>query len=98
VIGAILHAIATPVVVGPVNVVAPGPTTNAEFTRCLSRALDRPAWFPVPAAAIRLLFGEMGQELLLSSTRVLPARLRETGFRFQDQELEGTLRELLARA
>jgi uncharacterized protein (TIGR01777 family) len=97
VIGAILHAIATPALVGPVNVVAPGPTTNAEFTRCLSRALGRPAWFPVPAAAIRLLFGEMGQELLLSSTRVLPARLRETGFRFQDQELEGTLRELLAR-
>jgi len=98
VVGAILHAIATPGLAGPVNVVAPGPVTNAEFTRCLSRALGRPAWIPVPATAIRLLFGEMGQELLLSSTRVLPARLRETGYRFQDSELERTLRELLARA
>jgi uncharacterized protein len=98
VVGAILHAIATPNLEGSVNVVAPGPVTNAEFTRCLSRALGRPAWIPVPATAIRLLLGEMGQELLLSSTRVLPARLRETGYRFQDSELESTLRELLARA
>jgi len=97
VVGAILHAIATPALQGPVNVVAPGPVTNAEFTHALGRALGRPARIPVPATAIRLLFGEMGEELLLSSARVLPARLRETGYRFQDQELERTLRELLAR-
>src|SRR6185503_7841354 len=60
---------------GPVNVVAPRPVTNAEFTRTLGRVLGRPTLFPMPAFAARLAFGEMADELLLSSTRVEPARL-----------------------
>jgi uncharacterized protein len=94
-VGAIEHALIVESVSGAVNAVAPGAVTNAEWTRILGRALERPAVFPVPAAAIRLLFGEMGEELLLFSTRVLPARLKSTGFRFQHPELEGALRDLL---
>lgn len=67
---------------GPVNAVAPAPVTNADFTRALARALHRPALLPAPAFAIRALLGEMGQELLLASTRVLPRRLEAAGFRF----------------
>jgi uncharacterized protein (TIGR01777 family) len=72
-----------------VNVVAPNPVTNAEFTRELGRALHRPAFLPAPAFALRLAFGEMADAALLASTRVLPKRLEEKGFRFVD----GTLGE-----
>ena len=61
---------------GPVNVVAPGVVTNGAFTRALGRALGRPAWLPVPALALRALFGEMAEGALLASARVTPARLQ----------------------
>ena len=77
---------------GPVNAVAPGPVSNAEFTRILARVLRRPALAPVPAAIVRLAFGEMGKELLLASTRVLPRRLEGTGFDFLRPDLETALR------
>ncbi|MBM4061776.1 MAG: TIGR01777 family protein [Planctomycetes bacterium] len=67
---------------GPVLAVAPEPVTNREFTQALARALRRPAWLPVPAFALRLLFGRMADELLLASQRAVPARLLETGFCF----------------
>ena len=70
-----------------VNVVAPHPVTNAEFTRELGRALHRPAFLPAPAFALRLAFGEMADAALLASTRVLPKRLEEKGFRFEDATL-----------
>jgi NAD dependent epimerase/dehydratase family enzyme len=70
-----------------VNVVAPNPVTNAEFTRELGRALHRPAFLPAPALALRLAFGEMADAALLASTRVLPRRLQEMGFRFEDATL-----------
>jgi len=70
-----------------VNVVAPNPATNAEFTRELGRALHRPAVLPAPAFALRLAFGEMADAALLASTRVLPKRLEEMGFRFEDATL-----------
>lgn len=70
-----------------VNVVAPHPVTNAEFTRELGRALHRPAFLPAPALALRLAFGEMADAALLASTRVLPRRLEEMGFRFEDATL-----------
>lgn len=69
---------------GPVNVTAPEPVTNADFSRALGAALHRPAKVPLPAFAARLAFGEMADELLLSSTRALPAKLKECGFRFDD--------------
>ena len=96
-IGVVLHALATPDLSGPVNVVAPGVVTNREFASTLGRVLSRPAVLPMPAFAVRLLFGEMGDELLLASTRVEPRRLRESGYVFRFPELEGALRHLLGR-
>lgn len=80
---------------GPVNLVSRKPVTNREFTRALASALHRPAFFPLPAPAARIMFGEMADALLLSSTRVLPARLQAAGYQFKDQGLEATLKSLL---
>jgi uncharacterized protein (TIGR01777 family) len=80
---------------GPVNIVAPNPVSNAEFTRALGRALRRPAVLPVPEMAIRLLFGEMGRELLLASVRAKPACLEQWGFRFARPEIGGALVSVL---
>jgi hypothetical protein len=80
---------------GPFNATAPGAVTNAEFTRQLGAALGRPAVLPVPALALRLLFGEMAQEALLASLRVGPTRLLASGFVFRDPELGAALRRLL---
>ena len=82
---------------GPINAVAPQPVTNAELTRVLARVLRRPALLPVPAALIRMLIGEMGQALLLSSTRVVPRRLEAAGFRFRHPELGAALAAELER-
>ena len=95
VVGAIQHALATDALWGPVNTVAPHPVTNAEFTRTLGRVLGRPTIFPMPAFAARLAFGEMANDLLLSSQRVQPLKLQNSGFQFRHPELEGALRELL---
>jgi uncharacterized protein (TIGR01777 family) len=80
---------------GVLNAVAPEPVTNAEFTRVLARVLHRPALFPVPAAALELLFGEMARETILASARVMPARLLEQGFPFRFSVLEAALRHEL---
>ncbi len=82
---------------GPVNAVAPAPIANREFTRVLGRVLGRPTLVPLPALAVRLLLGEMGQALLLDSARVLPQRLERAGFRFRHPGLETALRAALAR-
>jgi len=81
---------------GPVNAVAPHPVTNAEFTATLGRVLRRPAVIPVPAVALRALFGEMAGLTMLASQRVHPARLENAGFRFDDTSLEGALRRELS--
>lgn len=80
----------SPRAVGAYNGSAPNPVTNAEFTRALGRALGRPTILPMPAAALKLLFGEMS-ELLLTSDRMLPQRLLREGFRFDHAHLEGAL-------
>ncbi len=98
VIGAIHHAIVTESVVGPMNVVAPRAVTNYEFTKTLGRVLSRPAIFPLPAFAARLVLGEMADELLLASARIEPARLVATGYKFRHTELEKALRELLGKS
>jgi uncharacterized protein (TIGR01777 family) len=92
---AILHAIRTESLKGPVNAVAPSPITNAVFTKALGAALQRPTVIPVPGFAARLAFGEMADALLLASTRVLPARLLSSGFFFQDREIELTLKRIV---
>ncbi|HSA58968.1 MAG TPA: TIGR01777 family oxidoreductase [bacterium] len=93
--GAILHALNTPSLKGPVNTVAPQPSTNAEFTRTLGRVLRRPTVLPVPAFAARLALGEMADALLLASARVVPARLTASGYSFRHADLETALRDLL---
>ncbi|HXW56954.1 MAG TPA: TIGR01777 family oxidoreductase [Candidatus Cybelea sp.] len=76
---------------GPINIVAPNPVQNSKFTRVLARALRRPALFPAPAFMLRLALGEMADELLLTSQRVEPGKLKETGFPFQFPELQSAL-------
>ena len=94
--GAVHHALMSDSLDGQVNAVAPHPVTNREFTKALGRVLSRPTILPVPAFAARLALGEMADELLLASTRVVPRRLLQTGFRFGDPEVEGALARLLA--
>ncbi len=80
---------------GPVNFVAPEPVTNADFTAALGRAVRRPAFLPVPSVAISLLFGEMGRATLLASSQVVPTRLLEAGFKFQNPTVSSALRAAL---
>lgn len=81
-LAAILFVLDRPSIEGPVNLTAPNPVTNADFTRTLARELHRPAILPVPAPALRLALGEMAGETLLSSARVYPSKLTAAGFRF----------------
>ena len=77
---------------GPVNLVAPSPVSNADFTHALGTALGRPTMIPVPETAIRLAFGEMGETTLLASQRVVPTRLLGTGFAFEYETVEQALK------
>ncbi len=76
---------------GPVNTVSPQPVTNAVFTQMLGNALHRPALLPMPAVVLRAIFGEMADKVLLSSTRVLPATLLQSGFIFRHPTLAAAL-------
>src|SRR3989304_9938843 len=78
-VGAIQHALVTAGLSGPLNVAAPNPGTNPEFTRTLGRVLARPTLFPVPVFAARLAFGEMADALLLASAPGRPGRPQPTG-------------------
>jgi uncharacterized protein (TIGR01777 family) len=97
VVGAIRLALTNETLRGPVNVVAPNPVRNAEFTKTLGKALSRPTLFPIPAFGVRLVFGEMADALLLSSQRVEPARLKATAYSFKHSQLESALVHLLRR-
>jgi uncharacterized protein (TIGR01777 family) len=97
VVGAIHHALMTEALAGAVNVTSPHPATGREFAATLGRVLGRPALLAAPAPALRLVFGEMADVALLSSTRVLPARLEASGYEFRHPELETALRFLLGR-
>jgi uncharacterized protein (TIGR01777 family) len=79
---------------GAFNLTAPNPVTNATLTTALAAAVHRPALLPVPAAMLRMVFGEMANETLLASQRVLPYRLVDAGFRFEDEEIGKALRAL----
>jgi uncharacterized protein (TIGR01777 family) len=94
VIGAIQHILRSDLLHGPVNLVAPKPVTNEEFSQTLGSVLSRPAIFPVPAFAARLAFGEMADELLLASQRVEPARLISSGYPFRFPTLRRSLESL----
>ena len=85
-----LHALASDLS-GPVNAAAPELVTNAEFTKALGRALRRPTVFPLPATAVRLAFGQMGEEMLLGGQRAHPTKLVESGFRFAHPGIDAAL-------
>ena len=95
-IAAIVHTIQTHSLRGAVNLVAPNPATNRQFTKTLGKVLGRPTIFPLPGFAVRLIFGEMGKELLLSSQRVEPVQLLTSGFSFKYPQLEPALRHVLS--
>ncbi len=98
VVGIIRYALENAAVTGAVNVVAPQPARNAEFTRELARAMHRPAIFPAPAFALRLALGEMADALLLSSQRVKPAFLARERYPFRHPDLPSALASVLAAA
>jgi uncharacterized protein (TIGR01777 family) len=93
--GALLHLILNENLFGAVNVTSPEPVRNRDFTRTLGRVLSRPTVFPVPSAALRLIFGEMADAALLASARVVPERLLGSGYRFAHPDLETALRQVL---
>jgi uncharacterized protein len=95
-VGVIRFALENEAVRGPVNGVAPNPERNADFTRALARALHRPAIFPAPAFALRLMLGEMADALLFSSQRALPERLLSLGFSYRDPELTAALQRIVS--
>jgi hypothetical protein len=97
VIRAIEFALETSSLAKAVNVVAPNPVTNLEFTRSLGQALHRPTLLRVPAFALRMALGEMAEATILQSERVLPARLSASGFKFEYPELDGALCDMLSR-
>lgn len=76
---------------GPVNAVSPAPATNYEFTKALGRVLHRPTIFPLPAFMAKLVLGEMAQDLILASTRVIPAKLQAAGYQFVHPEIDSAL-------
>ena len=95
VVGAIQHALRTPVLRGPVNVVAPGIVRQKEFARALGRTLHRPALLPAPAFALELAMPGFAREGLLASARVVPVALNRTGYPFRHPELAEALGDLL---
>jgi uncharacterized protein len=97
-VGAIVHALTDSRCVGPMNIVAPGAVTNAEFAAALARALSKPALLPAPAWGLRLALGRMmADEALLASTRAMPKRLREIGFGFRYPTISAALYAVLQR-
>jgi uncharacterized protein len=92
VVGAMLFALDTEAAGGPLNLTAPEPVTNKELSQALGRALRRPAFAPVPALAVKVLYGEMAM-IVTTGQRAVPARLTELGYAFRRPDLEGALRE-----
>jgi uncharacterized protein (TIGR01777 family) len=94
-VGAIHHILKSDLLQGPVNMVAPKPVTNQEFTKTLASVLSRPAIFPMPAFVVKLAFGEMGETVLLGSQRVEPSQLVASGYPFRFSHLRASLENIL---
>lgn len=97
VIGVYRHALTATAASGPLNATAPNPVTNAQYTATLARVVGRPAALPVPRFGLRLLLGELAEELLFTSARVLPAATEASGYSFRHPTLEAALRHILTR-
>jgi len=95
VVQAFLYVVSHQELKGRFNLTAPSPARNTEFTKILGAALSKPTIFPAPAFVIKLLLGEMGETLLLQSTRVLPTGLLAKGFRFRHPDLDAAMADLL---
>ncbi|MFZ2620516.1 MAG: TIGR01777 family oxidoreductase [Alphaproteobacteria bacterium] len=93
-VNALVHLAQSPQLEGAVNLVAPATTSQQEFAQALGYALHRPSMFPMPAWVAKLLFGEMGEELLLQGVHVLPAKLQNSGFVFQQPTLVQALQNI----
>lgn len=96
VVGAMAFCLGNHDATGPVNLTAPTPVTNADLSRTLGRVLKRPAFLPVPALALKTLYGDMAQ-IVVTGQRAVPARLDELGYHFRYPELEPALRDVLDR-
>jgi len=96
VVGAMAFCLGNHGATGPLNLTAPTPVTNTELSRTLGRVLKRPAFLPVPALALNVLYGEMAQ-IIVTGQRAVPARLEELGYHFRYPELEPALRDVLDR-
>jgi uncharacterized protein (TIGR01777 family) len=95
VVGALLYCLDDPRANGPVNLAAPAPVDNRTFSHALGRALHRPAFLPVPAPALKLLYGEMSV-IVLTGQRLVPGKLGGLGYEFRHPEVEEALRDVLA--
>jgi uncharacterized protein (TIGR01777 family) len=96
-LGGILHILENPDIKGAVNLTAPQPVTNREFTKTLGQVLSRPVFFVIPKWVAKVLWGDMGKETLLTSARVIPEKLLENGFTFEHSKLDSALKDMLGR-
>ncbi len=94
-IGIILYCLEQGEVQGPVNGTAPNPVTNQQFTKALGKVLNRPTFFSMPAAAIKLAMGQMGEELLLTGKRILPKKIQDAGYTFLYENLKEALADVI---
>lgn len=92
-VGIIRHALENGSVSGPVNMTAPDPVTNKEFSSALGKALGRPSWLPVPGFVLKIALGELGQ-IALTGQRVIPEKALETGYEFKYPEVNGALKDI----
>jgi uncharacterized protein len=91
----IIHFVLDNEVSGVLNATAPNPVTNYEFTKTFGKVINRPTFFPIPEFGIKLMFGEMGETVLLQGCRVIPKRLQELGYKFKFTKLEDAFRHVL---
>jgi uncharacterized protein len=94
-VSSLLFCLESKKIQGPINLTSPTPLTNLQYTKTLGRVLNKPTIFPVPALVLRILLGEMADQLLLASLPVIPEKLLRHGFEFKDQDLEETLEGML---
>ena len=91
------HLMMTPSCEGVYNLTAPEPVTQKQYAKVLGKVLRRPAFAPAPGFALKLMFGELAQALVLDGQRVLPKRLQESGYAFRHERLEPCLRQCLGK-
>jgi NAD dependent epimerase/dehydratase family enzyme len=97
-VNAILHLFNRQDLSGPFNLSAPAPVRNREFAESVSLVLNRPNWFHIPAIVLKAALSERAKELLLTSQRVVPKRLIESGYEFRFDRIEAALRDLLSKS